>query len=121
MSTPWRPTWRTHDRPRKLRGRRAELIRALRQEKSVPRLAQFKTWLESQQAHRGGPVLPKSPMGQAILYALNQWDALCVFTTDGDLAIDNNVSENALRHVAVGRKNWFLILHLTPVRKFGRC
>jgi transposase len=89
-----------------LPSRRAELIRTLRQEKSVPRLEQFKMWLESQQAARGGPVLPKSPMGQAIAYALNQWDALCVYTTDGDLAIDNNVSENALRRVAIGRKNW---------------
>ena len=78
----------------------------LRQEKSVPRLQQFKTWLESQQAQHGGPVLPKSPMGQAITYALNQWDALCVYATDGDLAIDNNASENALRRVALGRKNW---------------
>jgi len=78
----------------------------LRQEKSIPRLNQFKTWLESQQAHRGGPVLPKSPMGQAITYALNQWNALCVYATDGDLAIDNNASENALRRVALGRKNW---------------
>ena len=83
--------------------RRAELIRALRQEKSVPRLGQFRVWLESQQASCGGPVLPKSPMGQAITYALNQWDALCVYTADGDLAIDNNVSENALRRVAIGR------------------
>ncbi len=49
---------------------------------------------------------PKSPMGQAITYALNQWDALCVYTTNGILAIDNNVSENALRRVALGRKNW---------------
>ncbi len=78
----------------------------LRQEKSVPRLQQFKTWLESQQAQRGGAVLPKSPMGQAIVYALNQWDALCVYTTNGDLTIDNNASENALRRVALGRKNW---------------
>lgn len=89
-----------------LAARRAELIRTLRQEKSALRLQQFKTWLESQQASRGGPVLPKSPMGQAITYALNQWDALCVYTTDGDLAIDNNASENALRRVALGRKNW---------------
>ena len=78
----------------------------LRQELAVPRLAQFRTWLESQQAERGGPVLPKSPMGEAIQYARNQWDALCVYTTDGRLAIDNNASENALRRVAVGRKNW---------------
>jgi hypothetical protein len=78
----------------------------LRQERAVPRLQQFKSWLQSQQAERGGPVLPKSPMGQAITYTLNQWDALCVYTTDGDLAIDNNTSENALRRVAIGRKNW---------------
>jgi hypothetical protein len=78
----------------------------LRQELAVPLLAAFKTWLESRQAAKGGPVLPKSPMGQAIAYALNQWDALCVYTTDGELALDNNASENALRRVAVGRKNW---------------
>jgi transposase len=78
----------------------------LRQQRALPHLQQFKNWLQSQQAERGGPVLPKSPMGQAITYALNQWDALCVYTTDGDLAIDNNASENALRRVAIGRKNW---------------
>jgi transposase len=77
-----------------------------RQELAVPRLAEFRTWLESQDSERGGSVLPKSPMGQAIQYALNQWDALSVYTTDGRLAIDNNASENALRRVAVGRKNW---------------
>jgi len=78
----------------------------LRQESAVPRLQQFKRWLESQQAQRGGPVLPKSPMGQAVTYALNQWDALSVYTTDGRLAFDNNAAENTLRRVAVGRKNW---------------
>jgi transposase len=79
---------------------------ALRQELSVPRLGQFHAWLKSQQAAHGGSVLPKSPMGQAITYALNQWDALCVYTTDGDLDIDNNASENALRRACLGRKNW---------------
>jgi transposase len=78
----------------------------LRQELAAPRLAQFKTWLDSQQAANGGPILPKSPMGQAITYAMNQWDALCVYTTDGRLNIDNNAAENAHRRVAVGRKNW---------------
>jgi transposase len=79
---------------------------ALRRERAVPRLEQFHSWLRSQQAARGGPVLPKSPMGEAITYALNQWDALCVYTADGDLNIDNNAAENALRRVAIGRKNW---------------
>ena len=54
----------------------------------------------------GGHVLPKSPMGQAIGYAFNQWEALCAYTHDGRRAIDNNASENALRRVALGRKNW---------------
>ena len=78
----------------------------LRQASSVGRLAEFKTWLASQRAEHGGPVLPQSPMGKAIQYSLNQWDALCIYTTDGRLAIDNNASENALRRVAIGRKNW---------------
>jgi transposase len=78
----------------------------LRQALSVPRLAQFKTWLKSQQIQHGGTVLPKSPMGQAITYALNQWDALCVYTSDGELNIDNNISERNLRRIAVGRANW---------------
>ena len=87
----------------------AEQRLRLRQKRAVPRLAQFRAWLESQQAQRGGPLLPKSPMGQAVQYALNQWDALCVYTTDGRLAIDNNASENALRRVALGRKNWLFV------------
>lgn len=86
--------------------RLAAIRRELRQRHSVARLQQFKAWLEAQQASRGGNVLPKSPMGQAITYAINQWDALCVYTTDGDLDIDNNVSERALRRIAVGRNNW---------------
>lgn len=88
------------------KGLPADQRQQLRQEQAVPRLRRFKEWLESQQPNCGGAILPKSPMGQAITYALNQWEALCVYTTDGDLAIDNNASENALRRVAIGRKNW---------------
>lgn len=84
----------------------AAIRRALRQELAVPRLQQFQAWLQAQQAQHGSPVLPKSPLGEAITYAFNQWDALTVYTTDGDLAIDNNASENALRRVALGRRNW---------------
>jgi len=78
----------------------------LRQERAVPRLQQFHAWLRAQQVQHGGPILPKSPLGEAITYVFNQWDALTVYTHDGDLAIDNNASENALRRVALGRKNW---------------
>lgn len=78
----------------------------LRQERAVPRLEQFRAWLRAQQAQHGGPILPKSPLGEALTYVFNQWEALTVYTRDGDLAIDNNASENALRRVALGRKNW---------------
>jgi len=78
----------------------------LRQKQAVGHLDNFKAWLEAQQVVNGGQVLPKSPMGEAITYALNQWEALKVYTTDGDLNIDNNVSERALRRIAVGRNNW---------------
>jgi transposase len=82
---------------------------SIRQERSAPILVQFRSWLLGQQAALGGSVLPKSPMGEAITYALNQWAALCVYLLDGDLNIDNNISENALRRIAVGRKNWMFL------------
>jgi len=96
-----------HKQPKDGTARPLSAIRLeLRQQFAVPRLEQFKAWLEAQQVVNGGSVLPKSPMGQAITYALNQWETLKVYTTDGELDIDNNAAENALRRIAVGRKNW---------------
>ena len=80
----------------------ADELCALRQEKSKPLLDGFGEWLRAEQAE----VLPKSPIGQAISYTLGNWDALVRYVEDGDLAIDNNVAERALRGLAVGRKNW---------------
>ncbi len=51
-------------------------------------------------------ILPRSVMAEAINYTLNQWDALCAYTTRGFLAIDNNAAERAVKRVAIGRKNW---------------
>jgi transposase len=76
--------------------------RRLRAEKSAPVLAELFAWMEAQQR----AVLPKSPMGEALAYALNHRAALERYCGDGRLSIDNNVSERALRRVAVGRKNW---------------
>ena len=53
--------------------------------------------------------LPKSALGQALTYARNQWDALCRYTEDGRLTIDNNVAERRLRDQAIGRKNWLFL------------
>ena len=50
--------------------------------------------------------MPKSPIGQAIGYALNHWQALTRYTEAGFLAIDNNVAEREMKRIAIGRKNW---------------
>ncbi|MCC6969094.1 MAG: IS66 family transposase [Phycisphaerales bacterium] len=81
--------------------------RDLRQQKSRPLLAQIKTWLDAEQPI----VLPRSPMGQAITYTLNQWTALTRYTDEGFLNIDNNAAERALKRVAIGRKNWLFAGH----------
>ena len=86
---------------------RHELIRSLRQEKSVPILAEIKTWLDAEKQ----VVLPRSPMGGAIGYALNQWTALNRYVEQGFLNIDNNVAERAVKRVAIGRKNWLFAGH----------
>lgn len=75
---------------------------ALRQERSVRVLARIKMWLDTE----AEIVLPRSPMGAAITYAQNQWQALNTYVTQGFLNIDNNASERALKRVAIGRKNW---------------
>jgi hypothetical protein len=51
-------------------------------------------------------VLPKGPEGRAVRYALKNWAALTHYCEDGDLAIDNNATERAIRDVAVGRNSW---------------
>jgi transposase len=77
----------------------------MRQDLAVPILGQFRTWLEAQ---RPG-VLPKSPMGEAIGYALNNWAALVRYTEAGFLAIDNNAAEREMKRIAIGRKNWLTV------------
>ncbi len=54
-------------------------------------------------------VLPKSPAGQAVNYALKNWQALTRYCEDGNLPIDNNHTERSLRGIAVGRHNWLFV------------
>jgi hypothetical protein len=77
----------------------------MRQDLAVPILGQFRKWLEAQRPE----VLPKSPMGEAIGYALNNWAALVRYTEAGFLAIDNNASEREMKRIAIGRKNWLTV------------
>ena len=74
----------------------------LRQEKSVPVLADMKKWLDQNVAQ----VLPQSLIGKAINYMLGMWKRLERYVTDGRFEIDNNLIENAIRPIALGRKNY---------------
>jgi hypothetical protein len=60
----------------------------MRQDLAVPILGQFHRWLEAQRPE----VLPKSPMAEALGYALNNWAALVCYTEAGFLAIDNVIA-----------------------------
>jgi len=51
-------------------------------------------------------VRPESPLGDAVLYALNHWDVLTAYVEHGEAEIDNNLLENSMRPVALGRKNY---------------
>ena len=77
----------------------------MRQDLAVPVLGQLHKWMEAQRPE----VLPKSPMGEAIGYALNNWAALVRYTEAGFLAIDNNAAEREMKRIAIGRKNWLTV------------
>jgi hypothetical protein len=57
----------------------------------------------------GQTKLAQSLAGQALTYALGQWDKLLVFLQDGRVQIDNNLAENTIRPTAIGKKNWLFI------------
>jgi len=87
---------------REAAGKTPEDRLALRIEKSKPILNDLQAWI----AEAWKSALPKSPMGKALTYAVNQWKPLNRFLEDGRLAIHNNACERALRKIAVGRANW---------------
>lgn len=86
----------------------------LRQARSVSLLEALELWMREQLDGRAadgtviaaGPVLPQSPLGGAIGYALGNWKALTRYAENGQLDIDNNAAERAERPVAIGRKNY---------------
>lgn len=79
--------------------------KGLRKRDSKPILKMIYRWLKSYQAD----VVPKSPLGQAITYALNNWRALGTFLADGKLEIDNNRSERKIKPIVIGRKNHMFV------------
>ena len=79
--------------------------RCFRKKKSKPILKKIYRWLQDYQPK----VVPKSPLGQAIGYALNNWRALITFLGDGKLEIDNNRSERKIKPIVIGRKNHLFV------------
>ena len=75
---------------------------AVRNELSKDILDEFKKWLDRESKL----TLPKSAIGQAITYCLNQWAKLNMFLKDGRLDIDNNRAERSIKPFVIGRKNW---------------
>ena len=85
-----------------IKGLSADEKKTIRQEKSLPLLKDFKQWLDKSIQQ----VLPKSAIGKAIQYTLNQWDKLSGYIKSGDINIDNNRAERAIKPFVIGRKNW---------------
>jgi hypothetical protein len=74
----------------------------LRQQKSQPKLIEFKTWLDE----TGAKVAPNSALAKAIMYSQRRWSALTSYVESGGAPIDNNPVENSIRPIAIGKKNW---------------
>jgi transposase len=79
-----------------------EQRKELRLEKSLPILNDLGKWISKEVK----TTLPKSPIGKAMRYSQDRWDALSAYLYDGVLEIDNNLVENTIRPVALGRKNY---------------
>jgi len=74
----------------------------LRLAQSLPILNKLSKWM----VETYKTSLPKSPIGKAVAYCLPRWDNLINYLHDGSLEIDNNLAENAIRPIALGRKNY---------------
>jgi transposase len=79
---------------------------ALRQAEAAPVWASIYAWLASEAAAR---ILPKSKFAEALNYLRNHREALTLYLTDGQMPIDNNETEQLMKQVALGRKNWLFV------------
>jgi transposase len=88
-----------------IRGQPPEERRRIRQQQARPLLDDLETWLRQ----RLLTLSTQSDTTKAINYLLNQWQALIYYCDDGVAEIDNNIAENALRSVCLGRKNFLFL------------
>jgi transposase len=87
---------------KEMKGQPAAEKKRIRQEDAKPLLDAFKTWLDKSTIQ----VPPKSAIGKAIGYSLRQWPKLIRYIEHGNLNIDNNRAERAIKPFVIGRKNW---------------
>lgn len=80
-------------------------VKLMREQEAKPILANMKTWLDAQVL----VALPRSSFGKAVKYCLNNWQELNNYLLDGELRIDNNLAEQEMKTVAIGRKNWLFM------------
>ena len=90
------------ERQARERGYDTQQIKQVRKENAEPVLEEMGKWLKEQAQN----VLPRSAIGGAISYTLSLWPRLVRYTEDGRFRIDNNLIENSIRPVALGRKNY---------------
>ena len=79
-------------------------IKRLRETEAYPRIREFERWIE--EIVTSGRILKQSAMGKAIAYAYSLYPRLSRYVMDGRYQIDNNMAENAVRPLALGRKNY---------------
>lgn len=91
----------------------ADQRHAHRQQHALPRLQSLKAWLDEVRPQVAG----NSGTAKALDYTLRRWQALVRYVEDGTYPIDNNPIENAIRPVALGRKNWLFAGSQTAGRR----
>ena len=91
-----------YDFERQVKDLSNEERRTIREQSILPKLNELHVWMMEHYRQ----VTPKSPIGKALEYSLKRWKELTLFTTDGQLEIDNNRIENEIRPIALGRKNY---------------
>lgn len=100
---------------KQIRDLSAEERLAIRKEKSAPKIAAFKTWLDLARSQ----VSAKSPTGEALKYIAKYWSGLILFLADGRVEMDNNTVERTIRPIALSRKNALFAGHETGAQNWA--
>lgn len=81
----------------------ADQVKLMREQEAKPILEKMKAWLDKHVV----TALPKSLLGKAIKYSLNNWEYLNNYLLDGDIRMENNLAEQEMKRVSISKKNWY--------------